>query len=62
MNLPDGVTGGEDYFNPPYSGECPVCGADTYGGECAFCGARIGQAYDSMRDYEADKALERWSA
>lgn len=61
-NYPDGADGSADYLNPPYSGECPECGADTYGGECPFCGMAVGQRYDSAMDWEIDKALERWSA
>ena len=71
-NLPDGVTGGEDYFNPPDPPECPECYADLdwewlY---CPLCGKKLRpdewvddvyvgpQMYDSARDYEVDKALD----
>lgn len=40
-NYPDGVTGGEDYFNPPkYDTECPECGCEfmRYEGRCPWCG------------------------
>ena len=70
-NLPDGVTGGEDYFNPPDPPECPECYADLdwewlY---CPFCGKKLRpdewvddvyvgpQMYDCRRDYDVDMAL-----
>jgi hypothetical protein len=76
-NYPDGVNGGEDYFNPPdKTGECPACYADTdwewlY---CPWCGTKLrpdewmgdeyigSQQYDCARDWEVDKALDRMEA
>ncbi len=71
-NLPDGVTGGEDYFNPPDAPECRECCADIEDEwlYCPWCGAQLHpeewiggewvgpQMYDCARDYEVDRALD----
>ena len=72
-NMPDGVTGGEDYFNPPDEPTCPKCYADMDWEWlfCPWCGARLRpeewlgdewigpQMYDSQRDLDVDRALDR---
>ena len=71
-NLPDGVTGGEDYFNPPDEPECPKCygSVDWEYLYCPWCGEQLrkeqwdgdvylgDQLYDCRRDYDVDRALD----
>ena len=62
-NLPDGMTGGEDYLNPPSEVcECTECYADLEPEWrfCPHCGAeQVRSAYDCARDWEVDRAIER---
>ena len=73
-NYPDGINGGEDYFNPPdLMAECGECYSDVDLDWlfCPWCGAKLhpeewigdeyvgSQMYDCQRDWEYDKALDR---
>ncbi len=59
-NYPDGVTGGEDYFNARDM-ECPECGGEFEHIEwlyCPWCGAKLRRdeyigcsPYETMRNY-----------
>lgn len=52
-NYPPGVTGMEDYFNPPV---CPNC-EDEFDGEKCECGYEY-EEYDPLHDH-GDEAFER---